>query len=337
MFTVFTKIYNQTLNFKLLKSQSLQKNASILRGGILAFIAFNFFSCVVMDNKFSSLAPGMWRGVLQLAPPELVVEQNNEIHSTRQLLEGNGYKMPENKKMAEANEGELPFLFEVAYVNDTVFKLDIINGDERIPVAAEDIRIGHNRETGKDTILINFPVFGSYIRAVFQERIMEGEWIYPAKNQTIPFVAHYGQNKRFTSLTKPPKADLTGKWECTFDLAGKEPYKAVGELKQTGNILRGTFRTETGDYRYLDGEVQADKFYLSCFDGSHAFAFEGDIDADKIVSNTFKIEWPYKSGKWQSFPEVDKAAWFTVDEGKKMINVSQAVLIDYLMEVIRLT
>jgi thiol-disulfide isomerase/thioredoxin len=273
MYTILTKIYNRTINFMLLKN----KNSQILRGGTLAFIALNFFSCVVMDNKYTSLAPGIWRGVLQLAPPELVVEQNNEIHSARQLLEGGGYKVPENKKMAEANEGELPFLFEVAYINDTIFKMDIINGEERIAVPAEDIRFGRSRETGKDTILINFPVFGSYIRAVFQERVMEGDWVYPAKNQTIPFVARFGQNKRFTSLSKTPKADLTGKWECTFDLASKAPYKAVGELKQTGNVLRGTFRTETGDYRFLDGEVQADKFYLSCFDGSHAFVFEGKI------------------------------------------------------------
>ena len=258
------------------------------RGLLLTFIAFNFVACVVMENKFSSLAPGVWRGVLQLATKEMVVQQNNEIHTVRQLLTSKGSTLPENVKMTEATEGELPFLFEVKYLNDTAFMMELINGEERIPVAAEDIRIGHSRETGKDTILINFPVFGSYIRAVFQERVMEGEWITPAKNLTIPFVARYGQNHRFTTLAKPPKADLTGKWECTFDMAATTPYKAVGELKQNGNILRGTFRTETGDYRYLDGEVQADKFYLSCFDGAHAFLFEGKIKEDGHLDALFR-------------------------------------------------
>src|SRR6476619_4517183 len=42
----------------------------------------------------------------------------------------------------------------------------------------------------------------------------------------------------------------------------------------------------------------------------YAWALEGDIDAENIISNSFKVEWPYKSGKWQSFPEVDKAGWF---------------------------
>ncbi|MFL5809201.1 MAG: NUDIX domain-containing protein, partial [Flavisolibacter sp.] len=37
----------------------------------------------------------------------------------------------------------------------------------------------------------------------------------------------------------------------------------------------------------------------------YAWAIEGEIDADKIISNTYKIEWPYKSGKWQTYPEVD--------------------------------
>jgi thiol-disulfide isomerase/thioredoxin len=257
-------------------------------GGLFTLLVFNALSCVVMENKFSSIAPGIWRGVLQLAPPELVEEQNNEIHSVRQLLSSKGTILPENAKMSEANEGELPFLYEVKYLNETAFTIDIINGEERIPVAAEDIQVGHSRQTGKDTFLIKFPVFGSYLRGVFQERVMEGEWVLPAKNQTIPFVARYGENHRFTSLSKPPKADLTGKWECNFDLASNDPYKAVGELKQNGNILRGTFRTETGDYRYLDGEVQADKFYLSCFDGSHAFVFEGKIRDDGHLDAIFR-------------------------------------------------
>ena len=64
----------------------------------------------------------------------------------------------------------------------------------------------------------------------------------------------------------------------------------------------------------------------------YAWAVEGDINADAIVSNTFKIEWPYKSGRWQSYPEVDKAGWFSVTEAKEKINAAQAGLIDGLAE-----
>lgn len=62
----------------------------------------------------------------------------------------------------------------------------------------------------------------------------------------------------------------------------------------------------------------------------YAWAIEGDMDANNITSNTYRQEWPYKSGKWQSFPEVDKAAWFSVGEAKEMINPAQAVLIEEL-------
>ena len=62
----------------------------------------------------------------------------------------------------------------------------------------------------------------------------------------------------------------------------------------------------------------------------YAWAVEGDADADAIVSNTFKVEWPYKSGRWQSFPEVDKAAWFSFEEAMEKINPAQ---VSFLQEV----
>ncbi|MGE5521573.1 MAG: NUDIX domain-containing protein [Candidatus Dadabacteria bacterium] len=62
-----------------------------------------------------------------------------------------------------------------------------------------------------------------------------------------------------------------------------------------------------------------------------AWAVEGDIDPGQVVSNTFKIEWPYKSGKWREFPEVDKAGWFSVDKAKELINPAQIPFIDELL------
>lgn len=62
----------------------------------------------------------------------------------------------------------------------------------------------------------------------------------------------------------------------------------------------------------------------------HAWAVEGDIDAEAIRSNTYKMQWPPKSGKWQNFPEVDKAGWFGLEEAMKKINSSQALLLQEL-------
>jgi predicted NUDIX family NTP pyrophosphohydrolase len=62
----------------------------------------------------------------------------------------------------------------------------------------------------------------------------------------------------------------------------------------------------------------------------HAFAGEGDIDVAAIRSNTFEIEWPPRSGRRQAFPEVDRAAWFTLDEARETILAGQRPLLDAL-------
>lgn len=62
-----------------------------------------------------------------------------------------------------------------------------------------------------------------------------------------------------------------------------------------------------------------------------AWAAAGDFDADVIQSNTIKTQWPPKSGKWISIPEVDKAAWLHPDEAKQKINPAQIPFIDELL------
>ena len=96
------------------------------------------------------------------------------------------------------------------------------------------------------------------------------------------FKAKQGIDYRFTNMNQPPIADLTGRWETTFDAGNPGEEKAVGEFNQKNNLLTGTWRTETGDYRYLEGTVQGRKFWLSAFDGAHAFLFSGSIHADTL-------------------------------------------------------
>lgn len=61
-----------------------------------------------------------------------------------------------------------------------------------------------------------------------------------------------------------------------------------------------------------------------------AWAAEGDLDPAAIRSNTFQAEWPYKSGRWQSYPEIDRAGWFPPEEARSKINPAQAAFIDAL-------
>jgi predicted NUDIX family NTP pyrophosphohydrolase len=66
----------------------------------------------------------------------------------------------------------------------------------------------------------------------------------------------------------------------------------------------------------------------------HAWAVEGDCDAEAITSNMFSMEWPPRSGRQQEFPEVDRAAWFELKEAKKRINKGQTELLEELARLI---
>jgi predicted NUDIX family NTP pyrophosphohydrolase len=61
-----------------------------------------------------------------------------------------------------------------------------------------------------------------------------------------------------------------------------------------------------------------------------AFAVAGDLDPAAVRSNTFELEWPPRSGRTQSFPEIDRAEWFALDPARAKLNAAQAELVDRL-------
>jgi predicted NUDIX family NTP pyrophosphohydrolase len=83
-----------------------------------------------------------------------------------------------------------------------------------------------------------------------------------------------------------------------------------------------------GEFIYLGEIVQPSKKTV------RAWALEKDLDVTNIVSNTFKLEWPKKSGKIQEYPEVDKADWFDIELAKKKIRKGQIGFIDRLIKTI---
>ncbi|HTM93424.1 MAG TPA: NUDIX domain-containing protein [Flavisolibacter sp.] len=97
------------------------------------------------------------------------------------------------------------------------------------------------------------------------------------------------------------------------------------------SVAKREFNEETG--QTIDGNfVELTPIKQKGGKMVYAWAVEGDADAETIVSNTFKTEWPYKSGKWITIPEVDKAGWFSTEEAKEKINPAQAELIADLIE-----
>jgi predicted NUDIX family NTP pyrophosphohydrolase len=62
----------------------------------------------------------------------------------------------------------------------------------------------------------------------------------------------------------------------------------------------------------------------------HGWAVEGDLDPEAGASNTFEVEWPPGSGRRQTFPEIDRVAWFDADEARRRIKATQIPFIDRL-------
>ncbi len=239
----------------------------------IIFISLLLSSCVEVRNQFDTLPPGVWRATLSLTSSgaQQFINTDNET----------------DRVFSELTDGELPFNFEVIYEEDGSLGLEVHNAAERIQV--KDIAFGRDSRTLEDTVRIDFPEFDSYVSGIFEENRIQGYWhVNYRENYKIPFNAEFGKNHRFTNLKKDPIADLSGKWETTFELGTEDEYKGIGEFVQDGNKLSGTFRTETGDYRFLEGTVQGNKAYLSCFDGAHAFLFQAKILEDGSLTGSFR-------------------------------------------------
>jgi len=120
-------------------------------------------------------------------------------------------------------------------------------------------------------------------------------------------------------------------WKNKDDGAWSIPKGEYESDEDPLEAAKREFYEETG--RSIEGEFIALK-PIKQKSGKivQAYLVEGDIDAGNIKSNLFEIEWPPKSGKMHSFPEVDRAGWFTVDEAKVKINAAQVGLVEELVK-----
>jgi len=91
--------------------------------------------------------------------------------------------------------------------------------------------------------------------------------------------------------------------------------------EETGMLLSGSF-IELNPVKQKSGKLV------------HAWALEGDINENKIKSNNFELEWPIRSGKFQSFPEIDKAAWYDITKAKEKINPAQTAFLEELNDLL---
>ena len=132
------------------------------------------------------------------------------------------------------------------------------------------------------------------------------------------FLVHPGgpfwKNKDLESWSIP-KGEFTND-ENPLDAAKREFYEETG------------FKLESESESDF---IELDSVKLKSGKTIFAWALEFDIDATLIKSNEFEMEWPPKSGKQQSFPEVDRAEWFQTEHALKKINPAQA---DFIIQII---
>ncbi|RFZ82785.1 TlpA family protein disulfide reductase [Mucilaginibacter terrenus] len=171
---------------------------------------------------------------------------------------------------------EIPFNFEVSGTGKQ--QVAIINSTEHFKVP---------EVTGKgDSVFIKMPLFDSEFRLKQDAAGLKGQYIrhLGEKDVAMEFAATPNTPYRFFKDTEKPKYNVSGRWSAIFG-EGDSRDTTVGEFKQTGAKVTGTFLTTTGDYRYLEGVVNGNKLYLSCFDGGHAFLFTANITDDNTLAD----------------------------------------------------
>jgi len=131
-------------------------------------------------------------------------------------------------------------------------------------------------------------IFEGYIAGVYNANEITGSFIKESLDRVVPFKAIYNQNERQFSGESgiPNSTNVSGIWETEFNSNTEDYYIAKGIFEQQGSKVTGTFRTTTGDYRFLEGKMSGDSMKLSAFDGAHAFLFTAKV-TDSTIDGAF--------------------------------------------------
>ena len=121
-------------------------------------------------------------------------------------------------------------------------------------------------------------------------------------------------------------------WSKKDDGAWSVPKGLVDVGEEELACAKREFKEETGfDTQGFRGEHDLGTFQLPGGKRLHVFAVEGDCNPAEVSSNLFEMEWPPKSGRRASFPEVDRAEWFSIETARQKILQGQRELIDRLL------
>ncbi|HEY2144945.1 MAG TPA: TlpA disulfide reductase family protein [Steroidobacteraceae bacterium] len=209
-------------------------------------------------------------------------------------------KMGTYRVVLQLPGGELPFGLELEQkASQTVGYL--LNGEERLLLP--------NVEIAGSRLKIPMPGYLNILTAEASGDQLQGEIFLDklgGKNQHIPLHATLGESYRFFAKPAGDGADLSGRWAVTFVDDSGAAEKAVGEFSQSHDVLTGTVLTDSGDHRFLAGQVQGDEMRLSTFDGAHAYLYKAKVAADGSLSGDYWSGLAYHE-KWTAVRDPNAA------------------------------
>lgn len=171
----------------------------------------------------------------------------------------------------------LPFNFTLSKEEDGGYVMKIFNAEEEIIVDEIELQ--------GDSLYMRMPILEGYFTGTFTHREMHGQFVEPNQDRSVNFIAVHGPDYRF-EVREDARVNISGIWETYFNINRENDYAAKGIFMQNDNKVKGTFRTKTGDYRYLEGVVSGDSLKLSAFDGSHVYLFLAKV-SDSTLEGKF--------------------------------------------------
>lgn len=216
-------------------------------------------------NKKNEMKQGSWLGVIQIDP--------------------------QDKSMV------VPFNMTYSVNENGAAQFEITNADEKI-IITEITRNG-------DTLIMKPPVFTSVIVAVLRNDSLVGKY-YPKGIEVgnpYKFYAVSGVVDRFPWYTEKAAFDVTGRWKVIENPGTADSTIMVGEFRQTGDKVLGTFLNTTGDYRYLEGKVSGNKFLFSKMDGAQSLIFNADIKDQNTMENGKFMGSSKWTSKWMAIKD----------------------------------
>lgn len=182
-----------------------------------------------------------------------------------------------------AQNNQIPFNLEILKENN-VYRINLINGDETQEI--DDVKIT------TDSIFFDLPIFDSSVKAKIEDNRLTGLYTKNyAVDYILPFEAIYGKTTRFDN--KISNGNFDGTWETIFYTKEGKENEAIGVFKTENNILKGTFLTTTGDYRFLEGYTEKDTMHLYSFDGNNIYKFKAYQENDTLIKGEL---WSGKGG-----------------------------------------